>query len=241
MKKAFCLPLLVAACVLINILPSDACTNVIVTRGASADGSTLVTYAADSHQLYGELYFKPARDWPIGSKLDIYDWDAGNFRGSIDQVPHTYQTVGNMNQHQLTITETTFGGRPGLENEGGIDYGSLIYITLQRARTAREAISVIDELTQRYGYPSEGESFSIADPNEAWIMEIVGKGEEKGTVWVARRIPDGYICAHANQSRIHTFPLNDPDNCIYSKDVISFARSKGFFSGKDADFSHSRL
>ena len=217
---------------------SEACTNVIVTRGASADGSCLVSYAADSHWLYGELYFKPQADWATGSKLKVYDWDSGKYLGEIEQVPHTYKTIGNMNEHQLIIAETTFGGRHGLNNPDAImDYGSLIYITLQRARTAREAIRLMDELTQKYGYFSEGESFSIADKEEAWIMEMVGKGAEKGSVWVARRIPDGYVSGHANQSRITTFPLDDPDNCLYSKDVISFARKMGWFDGKDEEFS----
>ena len=217
---------------------SEACTNVIVTRGASADGSCLVSYAADSHWLYGELYFKPQADWATGSKLKVYDWDSGKYLGEIEQVPHTYKTIGNMNEHQLIIAETTFGGRHGLNNPDAImDYGSLIYITLQRARTAREAIRLMDELTQKYGYYSEGESFSIADKEEAWIMEMVGKGAEKGSVWVARRIPDGYVSGHANQSRITTFPLDDPDNCLYSKDVITFARKMGWFDGKDEEFS----
>ena len=217
---------------------SEACTNVIVTRGASADGSCLVSYAADSHWLYGELYFKPQADWATGSKLKVYDWDSGKYLGEIEQVPHTYKTIGNMNEHQLIIAETTFGGRHGLDNpDARMDYGSLIYITLQRARTAREAIKLMDELTQKYGYFSEGESFSIADKEEAWIMEMVGKGKEKGSVWVARRIPDGYISGHANQSRITTFPLNDPENCLYSEDVISFARKMGWFDGKDEEFS----
>ena len=217
---------------------SEACTNVIVTRGASADGSCLVSYAADSHWLYGELYFKPQADWATGSKLKVYDWDSGKYLGEIEQVQHTYKTIGNMNEHQLIIAETTFGGRHGLNNPDAImDYGSLIYITLQRARTAREAIRLMDELTQKYGYFSEGESFSIADKEEAWIMEMVGKGAEKGSVWVARRIPDGYVSGHANQSRITTFPLDDPDNCLYSKDVISFARKMGWFDGKDEEFS----
>ena len=217
---------------------SEACTNVIVTRGASADGSCLVSYAADSHWLYGELYFKPQADWANGSKLKVYDWDSGKYLGEIEQVQHTYKTIGNMNEHQLIIAETTFGGRHGLNNPDAImDYGSLIYITLQRARTAREAIRLMDELTQKYGYYSEGESFSIADKEEAWIMEMVGKGAEKGSVWVARRIPDGYVSGHANQSRITTFPLDDPDNCLYSKDVISFARKMGWFDGKDEEFS----
>lgn len=217
---------------------SEACTNVIVTRGASADGSCLVSYAADSHWLYGELYFKPQADWATGSKLKVYDWDSGKYLGEIEQVQHTYKTIGNMNEHQLIIAETTFGGRHGLNNPDAImDYGSLIYITLQRARTAREAIRLMDELTQKYGYYSEGESFSIADKEEAWIMEMVGKGAEKGSVWVARRIPDGYISGHANQSRITTFPLDDPENCLYSEDVISFARKMGWFDGKDEEFS----
>lgn len=236
MKKiicvTFCVMLLAAA------VPSDACTNVIVTRGASLNGSCMVSYAADSHTEYGELYFHPAKDWPEGSMLDIYDWETGILRGRIPQVPHTYQTTGNMNEHQLIIGETTFGGREGLENADGImDYGSLIYVTLQRARTAREAISTIDALMQQYGYPTSGESFSIADKDECWIMEIIGKGSEKGAVWVAVRIPDGCICAHANQSRIDRFPLNDPENCLYSKDVISFARKMGWFSGSDEEFS----
>lgn len=218
---------------------SDACTNVIVTKGASVDGSCMVSYAADSHQLYGELYFRPAADWPQGAVRDIREWDTGRPLGSIAETGHTWQTVGNMNEHQLIIAETTFGGRAELVNPDGImDYGSLIYTTLQRARTAREAIRTIDGLLQKYGYPSEGETFSIADKDECWIMEIVGKGKiEKGAVWVAIRIPDGYICAHANQSRIHHFPLNDPENCLYAKDVISFARKAGYFNGKDADFS----
>lgn len=225
---------------------SDACTNVIVTKGASTDGSCLVSYAADSHWLYGELYFKPQATWSNGAKLKVFDWDSGKYLGEIDQVPYTYKTVGNMNEHQLIIAETTFGGRSDLEDPNGlIDYGSLIYITLQRAKTAREAIKIMTELTQQYGYFSSGESFSIADKEEAWILEMIGKGSrivdgknaDKGTVWVARRIPDGYISGHANQARIHTFPLNDPENCLYAEDVITFARSKGWFDGKDEDFS----
>lgn len=218
---------------------TEACTNIIITRGASTDGSCMVSYAADSHVLYGELYFHPSRDWAPGSMLSVYDWDSGVYRGEIAQVAHTWQTVGNINEHQLIIGETTFGGREELADPSGVmDYGSLIYITLQRARTAREAIHTMDALLQKYGYPSEGESFSIADTEECWIMEVVGKGTiEKGAVWVAIRIPDGYICAHANQSRIDRFPLDDPDNCLYSKDVISFARKAGYFDGKDEEFS----
>ena len=238
MRRSISFAAALTALLILGSVRADACTNIIVTKGASADGSCMVTYAADSHQLYGELYFRPAANWPKGATLDIYDWDGGMYRGKIAQVPHTYQTVGNMNEHQLIIMETTFGGREGLENPDGImDYGSLIYVTLQRARTAREAIRVIDELVQTYGYPSEGESFSIVDKDECWIFEIVGKGAEKGAVWVAVRIPDGCISAHANQSRIHHFPLNDPENCLYAPDVISFARKKGFFQGEDAQFS----
>ena len=235
------LPLLCIACLLI-LMPqtaADACTNVIITRGASADGSCMVSYAADSHLLFGELYFHKAADWKPGTMLPITEWDTYKPLGSIVQVPHTFQTVGNMNEHQLIIGETTWGGREEQMNPDGImDYGSLIYVTLQRARTAREAIDIIVSLANEYGYPSEGETFSIADPNEAWVMDLVGKGsDEKGIVWVARKIPDGYICAHANQARITTFPQNDPENCIFAPDVISFARSKGWYEGDDAGFS----
>ena len=227
---------------------SNACTNIIVTRGASKDNSAMVSYAADSHWLYGELYFHPAMDWKDGTMLNIVEWDTSKPLGQIPQAPHTYKTVGNMNEHQLIIGETTWGGRLELMDSTAImDYGSLIYVALQRARTAREAIQVIVDLANEYGYASEGESFSIADKNEAWVMDLIGKGVEmkdgknvnKGLVWVARRIPDGYICAHANQARIQTFPLNDPENCLYAPDVIEFARSKGYFSGKDEDFDFS--
>ena len=218
---------------------TDACTNVIVTRGASRDGSCMVSYAADSHWLYGELYFHKAAKWAPGTMLQITEWDTYKPLGQIPQVAQTFQTVGNINEHQLIIGETTYGGREELVDSTGVmDYGSLIYITLQRARTAREAIGTIVDLANAYGYPSEGESFSIADPQEAWVMDLIGKGpDEKGIVWVARRIPDGYICAHANQSRITRFPLDDPENCLYAPDVISFARKKGYFSGEDAEFS----
>ena len=231
------------------ILPSvqtDACTNILVTKGASADGSCLVSYAADSHQLYGELYFHPAADWEKGSMLDIYEWDTGKYLGQIPQVRHTWQTVGNMNEHQLIIAETTYGGRPELYDSTGVmDYGSLIYVALQRAKTAREAIEVIVDLANTYGYCSSGESFSIADKDEVWVMDLIGKGMKmvkgknvnKGIVWVARRVPDGYICAHANQSRISTFPLKDKKNCMYAPDVISFAREMGYYEGPDEEFS----
>ena len=206
----------------------------------------MVSYAADSHTLFGELYFRPAVSHEKGEMLKIYEWDTGKFLGEIPQVPYTYQTVGNMNEHQLIIGESTFGGRMELFDSTGImDYGSLIYTTLQRAKTAREAINIIVDLANTYGYYSSGESFSIADKDEVWVMDLIGKGyrEEngqnanKGIVWVARRLPDGYICAHANQSRISTFPLDDPENCLYAPDVISFAREMGYFDGKDEDFS----
>ena len=248
MRKSL-LKVLVATAALLGSLEARPCTNVIITRGASKDGSVLVSYAADSHTLFGELYYKSARDWKTGSKLQIYDWDTHKPLAQIDQVSHTYQTVGNMNEFQLIITETTWGGRPELEDKnGGIDYGSLIYIALQRSRTAREAVDVIVNLANEYGYASEGETFSIADKNEAWIMELIGKGTnlrngvntQKGIVWVAMRVPDGAICAHANQARIGKFPLNDPENCIYAPDVISFARRKGYFEGQDSDFSFKK-
>jgi dipeptidase len=219
-----------------------ACTNLLVTKGASIDGSTFITYNADSHTLYGELYYWPAAKYPKGTLLDVYEWDTGKFLGKIKQAPFTYKVVGNMNENQVAIGETTYGGREDLQTQpkSTMDYGSLIYIALQRSRTAREAVKVMTDLVAEYGYCSEGESFSLSDPNEVWILEMIGKGkDEKGALWVARRIPDGYICGHANQARITTFPLNDPENCLYAPDVITFARAKGWFNGKDADFSFS--
>ena len=240
MRKLTLLSASIAVCAMM-LFPqgrAEACTNVIVTKGASADGSVMVSYAADSHVLFGELYYHKAAKWKAGSMLPIIEWDSYRPTGSIAQVARTYQTVGNMNEHQLIIAETTWGGRNEQANPDGImDYGSLIYVTLQRARTAREAIETIVALANEYGYPSSGESFSIADTNEAWVMDLVGKGNEKGIVWVARRVPDGYICAHANQARISTFPLDDPENCLYAPDVISFARKNGWFDGEDKDFS----
>ncbi|MBM4158463.1 MAG: dipeptidase [Ignavibacteria bacterium] len=217
----------------------NPCTNLLITKGASLEGATMISYTADSHTLYGELYYWPAADYPEGTMMDVYDWDTGKLLGRIKQALHTYSVVGNINEHQLAIGETTFGGREELQDTTSlIDYGSIIYITLQRARTAREAIHTIAQLIEDYGYYSHGESFSISDPNEVWIMEIVGKGTgSKSAVWVAVRIPDGYMSAHANQSRITAFPLNDTMNCYYSNDVISFARQKGYFNGKDEDFS----
>jgi len=236
MRKFLCTILALAA---LAAGRTDACTNVIISPGASADGSAIVSYAADSHSLFGELYFRPAARFRTGTRLAIREWDTGKPLGEIDQVERTYQTVGNMNQHQLIIGETTWGGREEQMDPAGImDYGSLIYVTLQRARTAREAIETIVDLANRYGYPSEGETFSIADPQEAWVMDLVGKGaDNKGIVWVARRVPDGYICAHANQARITTFPMDDPDNCLYAPDVISYAREQGWFVGSDEEFS----
>lgn len=223
----------------LGALRGEACTNVIVTPGASADGSSIVSYAADSHVLYGELYFHKAARFRAGSMLKVTEWDTYRPLGEIAQISRTFQTAGNMNEHQLVIAETTWGGRHGQDDpNGGIDYGSLIYITLQRAQTARAAIDTIVALANRYGYCSEGESFSIADKNEAWVMDLIGKGSDsKGIVWVARRVPDGYICAHANQARITRFPQDDPQNCIFAPDVISYARSKGWYEGPDSEFS----
>lgn len=237
----------------------SACTNFLFTRGTTQDGSTMITYSADSHTLYGELYHWPAATWPEGTLVDVYEWDTGKFLGKIPQVARTYNVIGNMNEFQLAIAETTFGGREELHSQQGaiMDYGSLIYITLQRAKTAREAIVVMTDLVEKYGYASSGESFSISDPEEVWILEMIGKGEgEKGAVWVARMVPDGYVCAHANQARIMTFPLEGKTSIssdkikkiydkeittVYAKDVISFARQKGFYpqDAKNAQFSFS--
>jgi dipeptidase len=218
-----------------------ACTNFLVGKAATFDGSTLISYNADSYFLFGCLYHYPAASYPAGSMLDVHDWDSGKYLGKIKQVEKTYSVVGNMNEHQVSIGETTFGGRPELiDSTAIVDYGSLIYIALQRSKTAREAIKVMTDLVAEYGYCSEGESFSIADPNEIWIMEMIGKGaNNKGAVWVAQRIPDDCVCAHANQARITTFPYDDKNNCLYAEDVIAFAREKGYFKGKNKDFSFS--
>lgn len=239
--------ILITALAILTLNLADACTNFIITKGASTDGSVMVSYAADSHQLYGALYkYNAPKTLKKGTMIPIHEWDTGQYLTTIPQVAGTFSTVGNMNEHQVIIGETTFGGRSELSDPDGlIDYGSLIYITLQRATSAREAIDIIVELANELGYMSSGESFSIADKNEAWIFEMIGKGSKivdgknanKGIVWVARRIPDGYICAHANQARITQFPQNDPENCIFSPDVISFAREMGYYSGSDADFS----
>ena len=218
-----------------------ACTNFLVGKAATTDGSTLISYSADSYFLFGALYHYPAATYPADAMLDIHEWDTGKYLGKIKQVEKTYSVIGNMNEHQLSIGETTYGGRPELVDTTAImDYGSLMYIALQRARTAREAIKVMTDLVAEYGYCSEGESFSIADPNEVWIMEMIGKGQyNKGAVWVAQRIPDDCVSAHANQARITTFPYDNKDNCLYSEDVIAFAREKGYFKGKNKDFSFS--
>lgn len=238
-RRLAILTTIAAAAALLAGPPAAACTNILVTKGASTDGSTMVTYAADSHDLYGELYFEPGRVFSAGAMRDVYEWDTGKFLGRIPQAPVTYTRVGNINEHQVAIGETTYGGREELKGPAGmIDYGSLMYIALERARTAREAIKVMTDLVAEYGYHSSGESFSISDANEVWLLEMIGKGEgQKGAVWVARRIPEGYISAHANQARIRQFPLNDPQNTLYSRDVISFAREKGWFDGKDEGFS----
>jgi len=235
--------LIMSAIVLVgSVLESMACTNFLVGRKASFDGSVMLSYAADSHNLYGELYRWPAATWPEGSMLEVRNWEDNKYLGHIPQVERTYSVVGNMNEYQLAITETTFGGRSELVDTTGImDYGSLIYIALQRSKTAREAIDVMTNLVKEHGYYSGGESFSIADKNEAWIMEMIGKGVgNKGAVWVAIRIPDDCISAHANQARIQQIPFDDKENCLYSPDVVSFAREKGYFSGKDEDFSFAK-
>ncbi len=216
-----------------------ACTNLIVGKAASADGSVIVSYSADSYGTFGELYHYPAAMHEKGAMRDIYEWDTGKYLGQIKEAAQTYNVIGNMNEYQVTIGETTFGGRRELVDTTGImDYGSLIYVALQRSRTAKEAIQVMTDLVKEYGYYSSGESFSIADPSEVWILEMIGKGPNmKGAVWVAVRIPDDCIAAHANQSRIHQFDMNDKNNCLYSPDVIAFAKEKGYFDGMNKDFS----
>ena len=261
MKKNF-VSLAVATALVFATSAAMACTNFLVTKGASTDGSTFISYAADSHTLYGELYYRKAATYPAGTMFTVYDWDSGKKLGEIPQVAKTYSVVGNMNECQLAIGETTYGCLEDLYKPNGIiDYGSLIYLTLQRASNAREAIKTMAELLATYGYASEGESFSIADPNEVWVMDLIGKGEKinnkkwtKGAVWVARRVPDGYICAHANQARITTFPMEKQSknsissknlkrifekdiDVVYAYDVVVFARMKGLYSGKDEDFS----
>ena len=248
----------IIALVMTLVLPLTAlaCTNFLVGKNASADGSTIISYAADSYGMYGFLHFAPAADWPEGAMREVQDWDTGRPLGQIPQVSHTYSVVGNMNEHQVTIGETTWGGREALWDTVGVDYGSLIYIALERSNTAREAIEWMITLVNEYGYSSEGESFSIGDPNEVWIMDLIGKGKGlKGANWVAVRIPDNAISGHANQARITTLPqgkakltkeqkrLQKKLNCVchgdwmWDKDMIAFAREKEYFKGEDKDFS----
>jgi dipeptidase len=237
MKKIFLLALVFAA-----MAEAEACTNLLVGKKASADGSVMVSYNADSYGMYGFLCHYPAGKHKADEIRDIYDWDTGKYLGHIPEAAETYNVIGNMNEYQVSICETTFEGREELIDTTGVsvmDYGSLIYVALQRSKTAREAIKVMTQLVEKYGYASSGESFSIADKNEIWVMEMIGKGAEKGAVWVAVRIPDDAICAHANQSRIHQFLQYDKKDCMYSKDVISFARKRGYFKGKDKNFSFS--
>lgn len=231
--------IIIAALLLSSAFHAFACTNFIVGKKASADGSVMVTYNDDSYGKYGYLCHYPAAKHAKGEMRKIYNWENGQYLGEIPEATETFNVVGNINQFQVCITETTFTGREELvAHEGILDYGSLIYIALQRCRTAREAIGLMTSLVQEYGYYSSGESFSVCDKDEAWILEMIGKGKgSKGAVWVAVRIPDDAISGHANQSRITTFPLDDKKNCLYSKDVISFAREKGYFSGEDKDFS----
>lgn len=231
--------LILSAAMLLASSGAFACSNLIVGKKASVDGSVMVSYNADDYGMFGHLCHYPAGTHPKGTMRQIYDWDSGVYHGEIEEAPVTYNVIGNINEFQLSIGETTYGGREEMVDSTGIlDYGSLIYVTLQRAKTAREAISVMTSLVEKYGYNSEGETFSICDPNEAWIMEMQGTGAgSKGVVWVAMRIPDDAICAHANQSRIGKFNMKDKKNVLYSKDVISYARKMGWFNGKDSEFS----
>ncbi len=262
MKKFFVVLVLFVAVAAIK--PASSCTNFLVTKGASTDGSTFLSYCFDMHTHYGELYFWPAATYPEGTMLPIVEWDTYKPLGEIKQVRQTYRVVGNMNEHSVAMSETTFGGRNELADSTGImDYGAMIFVTLQRAKTAREAIKIMTELANEYGYYSGGEAYSICDPNEAWMLELIGKGTKivngknvnKGAVWVAIRIPDGYVAAHANQARITTFPLengktsissknidkifNPEVEVVYAHDVISFAKAAGYYSGADAAFSFS--
>lgn len=229
---------LIASATIVGTQGADACSDLIVGKKASTDGSVIISYSADSHTLYGELYHWRANQWPKGTMREIREWDTNKHLGYIPEAAQTYNVVGNMNEHQVAITESTWGGRKELHNPQGImDYGSLIYVALQRSKTAKEAIKVMTDLVRDYGYYSSGESFTIADKNEVWVMEMIGKGpEKKGAVWVAIRIPDNAISAHANQARIHKIPFGDKENCLYEKDVVNLAREKGYFKGKDAEF-----
>jgi dipeptidase len=256
MRKAMMKMLSLAGMLLLLPQAGQTCTNFLISKGATVDGSTMITYVADSHTLFGELYYLPAADYPEGSMLDVYEWDTGKFLGRIRQVRHTYSVIGNMNEYQVAIGETTYGGRGELADPTAImDYGSLMFIALQRSKSAREAIRVMSDLVTEYGYCSEGESFSVSDANEVWIMELIGKGPgNKGMIFVARRVPDGYVSGHANHPRITTFPQDGPTSIstksldkifnpevenVYAYDVIDVARNNGWFSGEDKDFSFS--
>ena len=238
-RKSLYLTLMLPALALMPA-EAEACTNLIAGPKATTDGSVLVTYAADSHNLYGMLTHTPAADHAPGSIRKVVEWDTGKPLVSIPQIPHTYNVVGNMNEHQVAIGESTWGGHDELVDTTGnavIDYGSLIQIALERSKTAREAIDVMTDLVDKYGYASSGESFSIADKNEVWVLEMIGKGAEKGAVWIAVRIPDDAISGHANEPRIRQVDMKDKKNVLFSKDVISFARKRGYFNGKDSEFS----
>ena len=238
MNKIFASALMAVA-MLGSVSEAEACSNFIVGKKASVDGSVMCSYSADDYGMFQNLCHYPAAKHAKGEMRKIYDWDTNKYHGEIPEAAQTYSVIGNINEWQVTIAETTYGGREEMVDSTGImDYGSLIYVALQRSKTAREAIKVMTTLANTYGYNSEGETFTICDPNEAWIMEMMGKGAgSKGAVWVALRIPDDAICAHANQSRIGKFNMKDKKNVMYAKDVVSFARSKGWFQGKDADFS----
>lgn len=219
---------------------ADACTNLIAAKGATTDGSVMMTYSADSHNLFGFLHHSPAGKHPKGSVRKIFEWDTNKPLGEIPEAEETYNVIGNMNEHQVVIGESTWGGRPELADTTGqavMDYGSLIYVTLERAKTAREALDIMTDLVAKHGYASSGESFTIADKNEVWVLEMIGKGAEKGAVWIAVRIPDNAISGHANEPRIRKVNLKDKENVRHSKDMISFARKRGYFTGKDEEFS----
>ena len=240
MKRHIIGALIIAASMIAAAPVAEACTNFIAGKKATADGSVMITYAADSHNLYGMLTHTPAAKHAPGETRKVVEWDTGKPLGEIPQVAETYNVVGNMNEHQVAIGETTWGGHPELVDTTGnsiIDYGSLIQIALERSKTAREAIKVMTDLVEKYGYASSGESFSIADKNEVWVLEMIGKGAEKGAVWIAVRIPDDAISGHANEPRIRQVNYKDKKNVLYSKDLFKFARKRGYFTGKDADFS----
>lgn len=234
------LGLAIAGSVLMLPVNGEACTNLIAGKKATTDGSVMMTYAADSHNLYGMLTHTPAARHPKGAMRKVIEWDTNKPLGEIPQPAETYNVIGNINEHQVCIGESTWGGHKELVDTTGnsiMDYGSLIQIALERSKTAREAIDVMTDLVDKYGYASSGESFSISDKNEAWVLEMIGKGAEKGAVWVAVRIPEDAISGHANEPRIRKVNYKDKENVRYSKDLFDFARKRGYFNGKDEDFS----